>query len=102
MKRYSKLKANDLKEKPRNNYSVINNNYKISEKAETSDENSRKNLTVSHEFHNRYSNKLGQNHQPDRDQWTSTITGLFDDNKSIKCMKESIKFRGKTEEVYEK
>ena len=33
--------------------------------------------------------------------WTSTITGLFDDTKSIKCLKESIKLKGK-DDVFEK
>ena len=55
---YAKLKEKDLKNKARNNYSTINNNYKIQEKPEKEDETNRKNLTVSHQFHNRQVNKL--------------------------------------------
>ena len=86
MIRFAKLKEQALKSKPRNNYSTINNEYKFSNKHEN-EEGPGKNLTVSYQFPNKYANRLTKNPEKDNNQWTSTITGLFDDTKSIKCLK---------------
>jgi len=58
-------------------------------------------LTVSHQFHNRQPHNLGKKDET-KDQWISTITGLFDDSRTIKLLKESVRLKGKDEEVFEK
>ena len=97
---YAKLKEKDLRDRTRNpyrnNYSVINNPYKKEHRPENEEEEERKHLTVSHQFDNY---KLGKNKNQ---EWTSTITGLFDDTKSIKVLKQSIKCKGREDEPYEK
>lgn len=100
---YSKLKEIDLVSgKQRNNHSVINN------MSHTQADNSqaRKNLALSHQFHDR----MQSTHEPpghlDRKDhnngWNSIITDLFNDTRSIKVLKESIKMRVRDEEVFEK
>ena len=60
-------------------------------------------MTVSHQFHNRYDHQLGQkNDGKGQNNWINTINGLFDDTRSIKQLKESVKFKGRDDEVYEK
>ena len=86
MIRFAKLKEQDLKRQPRNNYSTINNEYKLSSKHENEEVLGKK-LTVSYQFPNKYANRFVKNPEKDNNQWTSTITGLFDDTKSIKCLK---------------
>ena len=68
----------------------------MEEQKQEEQQHEKKNLTVSHQFHNRYTQNLGRKNEEKRqDQWISTITGLFDDTKSIKHLKQSVKFKGK-------
>ncbi len=102
---YAKLKANDLMVKERNNHSVINA-YKM-EGGGAEEEEGKRSLAVSHQFHDRGHHlevpswdRRGQvNHN---NQWTSTITGLFSDTRSIKLLKASIKMKATHDEVFEK
>lgn len=106
----AKLKQIDLAAniKARNNHSVINNHIK-EVKIHADEERNKKNLAVSHQFHNRgeHSYEHSYNFQKNKErhphnQWTSTITGLFDEALSIKQLKGSIKMKAKEEQFFEK